>query len=135
MAKKKGRGRPPLPDFTPDELNRIEGLAKNGVRQDRIAALMGCSETHLKKKCAPILERGAKIYEARLEENVATLALSGDKDFKSIMIFMAKVRLGYREDFGDPGRESEKRSSTFRYRVTAQGERIAKSSSEDDDDE
>lgn len=129
MAAKTGRGRPPLEEFTTEQLAVIEALAAAGVAQHRIAAKVGVSEGTLKRRCKDILARGARSFEADLEQHLGVLALG----FKhpAVSIFMAKCRLGYREDNPDAD-PTKKKPKRLTFRVTGKGERIRR---EDDDDD
>lgn len=128
---KRGVGRPEI-ELTPEQLKIVQALAECGVRQDRIAAKVGISESSLKRKCKDILKRGRLIWECDYEESLRTQVLKA-RCSATLKIFMAKVGLGYREE--EPDTDEEKRRTSWTYRETARGERIKPEPDGDFDDE
>jgi hypothetical protein len=122
-------GRPRI-EFTPEQEAVVKALAENGVRQDRIAASIGVSESTLKNHFKEVLSVGNAKAMAAFEQSFYQRAMFGKSD--SAAIFYAKSRLGYREDAPDPGKK-KKRQITFR--VTGPGERIETSSADDSNEE
>lgn len=130
MTEKKKKGRPEiiLEDY---QVDLMVALAEEGVTQERIARRLGVSESYLQKKYGDKLKAATAVADTNFEQNLYRMAMSGKHQILSI--FWAKARLGYRDnaETEDPNKKPHK---PLKWRVTAQGERIAKSDSEDDDD-
>ena len=126
--KKAARGRPKK-SISPADRELVRGLAENGVRQDRIAAKLNISEATLKRRCKRELTEGRLIWEATFEESLAQQVIK-PRCNATLKIFMAKVRLGYREN--DPDNQRE-RTFEIKYRETKPGERIAKPKVDEDE--
>lgn len=92
-AKKRGR-----PEFRPNLTQRkmVKKWAKGGVNQRRIARAMGIGVDTLEKHFRKELDAGGAVWEANFEGSLG-LDVLRTKCPPSLKIFMANVRLGYRE--------------------------------------
>ncbi len=86
----------PTPAYKPTETGRrpVEAMAGYGLRQEVIATVIGCSVSTLHRHYREALDSGDGTAQAKIGKALYDMAIAGDR---TCLIFLAKVRLGFRE--------------------------------------
>ena len=83
------RWQPPL-----EQRAAVTEAARRGLSQDLIAALLGVSESTLKRRCARELTDGALLANARVALAAFELAVSGEHE--AMTRFWLRTRMGWK---------------------------------------
>lgn len=84
-------------EITPAQRAQVEAAAGFGLTQEKIAILMGVSETALKKYCGDELHRGVTKADLQVMQNLFRIATGNTPQAVSAAIFWAKVRMRWHE--------------------------------------
>ena len=88
----------PRREFTDQEREQVERLASFALTDDKIAAVLGCSERTLQNKCKRELAKGRLTSNINVMKTLYELAMKGNT---AACIFWLKCRAGWREN-GEP---------------------------------
>jgi hypothetical protein len=87
-------------DITATQRRQVVRLAGLGLRDADIALVVGLAEATMQRRCRDELDKGRAQANAKLAARAMQLALSGRNT--AMVIFMCKVRLGWREVAREP---------------------------------
>lgn len=84
----------PKTEISKEDRDKVEKMAGLGLRDDQICTIMGFSESTLKRRCRPSLNKGRARASLAIANKTYEMAMQGDK---TMLIWWEKTRMGMRE--------------------------------------